>query len=945
MNMLRIILITVASIAIFSCSSGSKQGMETLGSLENRKVKINPQDLPSANKVDAKKRYQEFALSTSNQELRAAAMERLADIQLETQQDNKVRDAELKEAEMRARQGADTAVVDTAKFGDYADVATQYEKLLKRHPNSKDNEKILYQLARAYDLSGQNKKSLKVLTRLMKEFPENKHAEEVQFRRGEIYFSLNDYKNAERSYAYVLSNKDSPYYERSLYKRGWALFKVNDLQQSRYSFYKLLDMHFDAGRNYGSFKRSEKELVDDTLRVVGLSFSFEDGVKSLKHFSREYGVRTYEHLIYKELGGLFLKQERIEDAAIVFATYAEVYPNSREAPLFLVEVIKIYEKGGYAKKLSTAKADFVTRYAIGKPYWARHDRYLLDELSPFIKANLDELARHYHARAQKSKKTSDYRVAAHWYREYVRSFPADPKAPQMNFLLAENLQETKEYLAAAAEYEKTAYSYAPHKQSAEAGYAALLAHQKILSTLKGDQYTAKRHETVDSALRFTTAFPKDKRTPSVMLKAAEELLDLKRVGEASKVAQQVIEVEGNKKKADKKILASAWAIVATAEFELGNYANAEQASLARLRIKLPKDKERQTHVDRLAAAIYKQGEQAKAAGDHLKAADQFLRIGQVAPSASITSNAVYDAAAAYAEAGDWKGTIGVLNSFIRLYPDHKFAQGATEKLAYAYEQSNDWAAAAATYDKLYGGEQDPERKKAMLWQMAEFYEKSDDKKNALRIYERYIKEFPEPMDQATEARQKVADYYKGFGDTKKRNYWLAEIITANEKSKSTERTQYLSAKATLELAEPSFHSYRNIHLVQPLKKNLKKKKTAMKEVIDAYTKAANYGVAEVTTASTYRIAEIYNDFSRGLFASERPKGLSSTELEQYDLLLEEQAYPFEEKAIEIHEANADRVKTGLYDEWVKKSLIALRKLRPVRYAKLERSELFDVAIE
>ncbi|WP_455200883.1 tetratricopeptide repeat protein [Kaarinaea lacus] len=945
MNMLRIILITVVSIVIFSCASGNKQGMETLGSLENRKVKINPQDLPSANKVDAKKRYQEFALSTSNQELRAAAMERLADIQLETQQDNKIRDAELKEAEMRARKGADTAVVDTTKFGDYADVAAQYEKLIKRYPNSKDNEKIYYQLARAYDLSGQNKKSLAILTRLMKEFPENKHAEEVQFRRGEIYFSLNDFRNAERSYAYVLSNKDSPYYERSLYKRGWALFKLNDLEQSRYSFYKLLDMHFESGRNYASFKRSEKELVDDTLRVVGLSFSFEDGVKSLKHFTREYGVRTYEHLIYKELGGLYLKQERIEDAAIVFATYAEVYPNSREAPLFLVEVIKIYEKGGYAKKLSTAKADFVTRYAIGKPYWARHDRFLLEELSPFIKANLDELARHYHAKAQKSKKISDYRVAAHWYREYVRSFPADAKAPQMNFLLAENLQETKEYLAAATEYEKTAYSYAPHKQSAEAGYAALLMHQKILGTLKGDQRTAKRHETVDSALRFTTSFPQDKRTPSVMLKAAEELLDLKRVGEASQVAQQVIEIEGNKKKSDIKLLASAWAIVATAEFELGNYANAEQASLARLRLKLPKDKDRQTHIDRLAAAIYKQGEQAKAEGNYMKAADQFLRIGQVAPSAGITANAVYDAAAVYAEAGNWKGTIDVLNSFLRSYPDHKFAEGATEKLAYAYEQNNNWSAAAATYDKLYGGEQDPERKKAMLWQMAEFYEKSDDKKNALRIYERYIKEFPEPMDQATEARQKVADYYKGFGDTEKRNYWLAEIITANEKGKSTERTQYLSAKATLELAEPSFHSYRNIHLVQPLKKNLKKKKTAMKEVIDAYTKAANYGVAEVTTASTYRIAEIYNDFSRGLFASERPKGLSSTELEQYDLLLEEQAFPFEEKAIEIHETNADRVKTGLYDEWVKKSLIALRKLRPVRYAKLERSELFDVAIE
>ncbi|HEY5602761.1 MAG TPA: tetratricopeptide repeat protein [Gammaproteobacteria bacterium] len=945
LKILRISLLFGLAMLAIACSSGGKKEAATLESLENRKVKVNPQDLPTANKVDAKKRYQEFAASTSNQELRAVAMERLADIALETKQHEEFREAELKEAEQRARKGGDAVVVDTSKLGDYTSVADQYEKLLKRSPGSKDNEKILYQLARAYDLSGQPEKSLKALTRLMKEFPENPHAEEVQFRRGEIYFSLSDFKNAEHTYGYVLRNKDSPLYERSLYKHGWSLFKLSKLEQSRFSFYKLLDLQFGSGRSYDSFKRSEKELIDDTMRVIGLTFSFEDGVNTLKSFSRKYGARHYEPQIYKELGGQYIRQERFADAANVYASYAEVYPNSREAPLFLVEVIKIYEKGGFPQQLSAAKADLVTRYAISKPYWSRHDRQLLEDVSPYIKSNLDELARHYHAQAQKSKKTSDYRVAAHWYREYVTSFPADAKTPQMNFLLAENLMETGDYLAAATEYERTAYSYAAHKQSAEAGYAALLAHQKILGTLKGNQHTAKRHETVDSALRFAKSFPGDKRTTAVMLKAAEELLELKRGGEASPVAQQVIELEKSKKKPDQQLAASAWAIVATAEFALGNYANAEQASLARLRMKLPDDKERQTHVERLAAAIYKQGELAKAQGQHAQAADYFLRIGQVAPTASIRPNAEYDAAAVYAEAGNWPAAIGVLTGFIRNYPDHKFVPGVTEKLAFAYEQSNDWSAAAVTYDKIYGSEQNPERKKAMLWQMAEFYEKSNDPNNALRIYERYVKEFPEPMDQATEARQKVADIYKTQNNHEQRRYWMTEIIAANERGKPTERTQFLAAKASLELAEPVFQSYRNIHLVQPLKKNLQKKKTAMKDVIDAYTKAANYGVAEVTTASTYRIAEIYNDFSRGLFASERPKGLSTTELEQYDLLLEEQAYPFEEKAIEIHEANADRVKTGVYDEWVKKSLIELRKLRPVRYAKLERSELFDVAIE
>ena len=66
--------------------------------------------------------------------------------------------------------------------------------------------------------------------------------------------------------------------------------------------------------------------------------------------------------------------------------------------------------------------------------------------------------------------------------------------------------------------------------------------------------------------------------------------------------------------------------------------------------------------------------------------------------------------------------------------------------------------------------------------------------------------------------------------------------------------------------------------------------------------------------------------------------LSKAELDQYNVLLEEQAFPFEEKAIELHELNAKRAASGVYDKWVKSSFDALRELRPVRYGKTEVSE-------
>ena len=72
--------------------------------------------------------------------------------------------------------------------------------------------------------------------------------------------------------------------------------------------------------------------------------------------------------------------------------------------------------------------------------------------------------------------------------------------------------------------------------------------------------------------------------------------------------------------------------------------------------------------------------------------------------------------------------------------------------------------------------------------------------------------------------------------------------------------------------------------------------------------------------------------------SERPSDLDADALEQYDILLEEQAYPFEEKAIELFRVNTDRAAEGVFDEWVQKSFAAMARLMPARYAKLERSE-------
>lgn len=943
----KFILIFFAAVILINCGSSSSKKELTLGSLSQGLPKINPQALPSATVSSARSSYKKLAKTAEDKDLRARALERLADLQLESHQYKKEKTEEqtIKDIAPKIKtQPKSSFDEDNVK---YNDVAKQYQALIKRNPNSKENERILYQLARAYDLGGQTNKSLATLDQILRKFPRTRKKEEIQFRRGEILFQKKSYPKASRAYRVIVANEDSDYYERALYKYGWSLFKQNKLSRAIEAFYQLLDYYL-VEKGYllnkkpgAKLSKGKLSIVKDTFRVVSLSLSLLKGAKSIRKFNKKLGPRSYEDKVYKTLAELYVNQDRKDDATKTYSAFIKYYPHHRKAPEYYLRIIEIFESAGYTKSIIQAKEDFVERYGFSRIFWTKHDRLLMKKLAPQIQSNIEDLASHYHARGQKFKKNFDYKMAAKYYREFVESFPQDKKAANMNFLLAESLNDSADYDAAAIAYENTAYNYTHYKKSAIAGYTAILVRQKFYKNLKGEGRIAGVNDTVVSSIRFADNFPNHKQVPAVLLKAAEELVSLKRYSEASALAHRITKLNHKRSKKFKK---AAWAIIAKVEFDLGRLKSAEMASLKRLEYTNPDDKDRKAQLQRLAATIYQQGEQARKEGKLFEAASHFLRVGKLAPTSAIKITAEYDAAAAYVKIKEWDRAIPILNRFIRLNPKHKLTAGAIDKLAVSYEQSEQWKYAAATYEEIARRTRKSKNKSDLLWKTAELYEKAKLKKNAIDVYKRIVEKFPRPVEPAVEARLKLADIYKDTNQPKKREFWLKMIMKADGRDGSTERTRFVAAKAAMELAEPTFISFKKVKLVQPLKKSLKKKKLLLQRCLAAYTAAASYGIEEITTASTYQIGEIYNEFSQVLYNSERPKGLNETELEQYDMLLEEQAFPFEEKAIEIHTTNTNRASNGTYDSWVKKSFQILREMLPARYAKNEKSELFNSLI-
>ncbi len=362
---------------------------------------------------------------------------------------------------------------------------------------------------------------------------------------------------------------------------------------------------------------------------------------------------------------------------------------------------------------------------------------------------------------------------------------------------------------------------------------------------------------------------------------------------------------------------------------------------------LPKsDKDRAQIIERIAAAAYKQSEAQVAAGDLAPAVDRLLSIRNIAPGSEIAITAQYDAANHLIELKDWSRAETELLDFKTRFPTHALIATLAPKFAFIYQESQQWGKAAkALSDMAVLAGTDEERRQA-VYLSAELYEKSGNISQALEKYKEYANKYPEPFDIATEARYHLVELYGQQKQESKRNYWLKKLIETDAKAGKarTGRSKYLAAFATAKFADDEFARYERIKLTLPLKKSLKKKRSALDITLKSYRKVLAYGVAEFATRANHKIGNIYIQLSQDLMNSQRPKGLDDLALEQYEILLEEQALPFEEKAIDILASNAERSWTGLYDDWVKESFDSLAKILPARYGKKEIKVEFSDAI-
>lgn len=396
-------------------SHAANKNPPTIKDLESQQLDVNtdpPRNVDANKTMDSYKRF--LDLNAGDAALRAEALRRLGDLNLESSESERIERELITNEGLRATEAIHL-----------------YSALLKTYPKYERNDSVLYQLARAYELNAQPDKALSTLDQLVATYPNSHYIDEAQFRRGELLFSNKTYPKAQSAYEAVIKiGSSSGFYNQSLYKHGWSLFKQGENERSLDSFAGVLDSVLVSKRDPAelieleTLTRPNRELVEDTFRVMSITFSYLEGPKTIDAFVKRRTPpgrlpRPYSYLLYARLGDLYMEKERYTDAADSYRAFVSQDRNNEKAPLLEMQAIEAYQKGGFPQLVLQGKKEFVENYSFGTPYWQGRDVNQEPKVVAVLKTNLKDVAQYYHAQAQRTKSVADFQEAAKWYHGYL----------------------------------------------------------------------------------------------------------------------------------------------------------------------------------------------------------------------------------------------------------------------------------------------------------------------------------------------------------------------------------------------------------------------------------------------------------------------------------------------------------------------------------------------
>jgi len=843
---------------------------------------------------------------------------------------------------------------------------------------------------------------------ILRDFPASRFVPDAHMAKGEAIFNGRfDYAGALAEYEQVLSYKsriDPALYGLALFKSAWCHWRLGNNDEAAKRFVGVFEATDagDATKGVNAAQRKQlDELQGEALKYVVEVFTEDEKntAQDLYNFLTKIGGERFSDKIVRALAEQFYDQAHYERGIQAYELLLKLQPTSRDAGRWVLSIAAGYRAIEDWPHLKATFERAIGEYSAGGPWsHTQADAANVTDTTAAIERALEDDATALHARAQRDKNSrAEFEGAAALYDVYLSKFGQQPKAYEVHFHLAEidffrldrNLDAATHYMAAArgipAKVERGDQATMRH----DALFNALVALSREMDTKRGSaspsagdakarDFARAADEYAEVLDLYAQFYPNDPELPAMFDRQGRYYFDGGNYDLAVKVWGMLLEKFPNSEHAR-----DAGDSILESFSRAKNYENIE--TWAR-RLKAlpsfgaPKHQERLDGL--IVVAVFKQGEQKAAAGDHAAAASAYLRAAKEFPrdqrAAQACVNAEQEAklggdaktleeAAELAmgpqyrdkpesPAGAWIATttlqaMGLFGEAADI-AEKMAALGDREHPSYAkFEHEKD-----AAYNAVVLREATGEHEKAVadgtrylaaygttpeadevVFQMGRAHQNAGRPKDAAELYRRYITR-AKNLDHRASGLVLLAQAQLKIGDDRGAEASLEEAVTlGRHRSRDLGADgKYAAAHARYMQGERVVARFEQIQIqgdVKQLKARLKQKTELLKDAAKVFLDCVSMGVAEWTTAALYQIGHVYEAFARSLRDSPPPPEVKTEDQKaEYQAQIEEFAVPMEERSLDAYENGWKKATDlGIYNTWTAKMRDALGRLNSELY--------------
>ncbi|MBI5748732.1 MAG: tetratricopeptide repeat protein [Nitrospinae bacterium] len=849
------------------------------------------------------KEWEDYMNLTGHKDLSLDTILRLTEGYLEAKDILYKKDMEEYEKALAAEKGSLKEEIRQPEQ-DYSSIIRHFRILSDEYRYRKGADAVHYALGYALYEQGERDEAVKVFEGIIKNYPQSIYLPEVNFRLGEFYFETGQMGEARDSYRRVLNYPQSIFYDKAVYKLGWVYYKIDDFKNASDLFMSLIDRTWE-----GKFK--EAGLTDDSVSCLVMSLTHFNKIDEAVEYLQSKGVRGYATLVLEKIGEVLTQETRYENAIYVYDSLIKNFPDNPNIPFMYEKMAALLEVNG-DKETAIAKREILAhQYNYTTAWYKKNHPDGSEKIDSLIFRTIVDVSKEYHLKGKSEANIKYLQSAIDGYRNFLLLFPKSQNYKEINLLLAEALFDAGTYNEAAMEYEKTAKLYQETLKRGDIAYSAFLTHAVIFNKSEGD-----RRAVINNAARILEAYEKDFSLSGKLEKAHYTISDMYARIKAYDKARDIIMplTKG-------KDFANAYKRIAELYLEEGNLGPSEDI-YSKL-FSTSKDPELQ---EILAKLRYRLGDEYLKAGKLNEAVEKFNSAFTVYPDSDIGEGSLMKIGHIHIQRKNINGIRDVIGRMAKAYPN---SSGSLSLLVEAGQQieNDEPLKAAMLYEEASSITSDSKNIQKLLFAAAIIYEKNKEYNKAVEVFKKYLLKNEIPPDREAEAR-----YRLGYSQIKsgKKEEGMETFSRLKERGGQTDNI--FVAKAEFLILKERLNVYLDMKITQPFEETLSKKTELLNHLIKDYSDMARYKMPELLTEMFFSMGIALENFRDSILHSERPSDLTKEELEEYSFLLEEKAYPYDEKAVRVYENSLQISREyKVYNEWMRKGLERLVNLRPALY--------------